>query len=353
MTVLSDLFGQDIPEIVLEDGAAWMALLDSERCNEADHVAFARWLDEDARHRWAFEELSEVWARLKTLSDVQPLIERSNVMRLPNTTPARTDALAAPATSGGSGWSAIAAMAIVTLGTATHLAFSVPGEELVTAVGESRDIVLNDGSMLEMNARTTMEVIIDDSRREVLLSNGEAVFHVASDDRPFVVRTELGTIAALGTTFNVEVGNGILEVSVIEGEVSVTSSGSPLPLTEFDSDVGVRFAQDAALLGAGDWLEVSGSKQRQQVLGTEEFRKRLLWRNGAVLFEEQPLQTVVEEMRRYNRVSIHVADSELSGLKISGEFKTGNTKAFLSRLRDKYDIVVDDQHADWIVLRSH
>ncbi|MDH3352621.1 MAG: FecR domain-containing protein [Gammaproteobacteria bacterium] len=352
MTVFSDLFGQDIPEIVLEDAATWMAMLDSDSCNAADQLAFARWLDEDLRHRLAFEELSEVWARLKTLADVEPLMERGNIVRLQSAASPGAESNAAAAVSGGSGWSAIAATVIIALGVAMHLVFSVAGEELATEVGESRHIVLNDGSMLEMNARTTMQVVIDDSRREVQMSRGEAVFHVASDSRPFVVRTAMGTIAALGTTFNVEVDNELLEVSVIEGQVSVMSNESPLPLTEYDGDVDIRLARSVAHLGAGEWLEVSGSTQRQRVLGTEEFRKRLSWRSGVVSFEEQPLQAVVEEMRRYNHVSIHVADSALSGLKISGEFKTGDTRDFLDRLRDEYGIVVDDRHVDWIVLRS-
>jgi ferric-dicitrate binding protein FerR (iron transport regulator) len=57
-------------------------------------------------------------------------------------------------------------------------------------------------------------------------------------------------------------------------------------------------------------------------------------------------------MRRYMHVSIHVADSELSGMRISGRFETGNARAFLADLHEKYGIVIDDQNTDWILLRS-
>ena len=87
MTRLPDWLGENVPDVVMEDAASWMALLDSERSTEADRIGFARWLDEDPTHRWALEELSEVWARLRTLSDIEPLLEQSKVVRLPSATP--------------------------------------------------------------------------------------------------------------------------------------------------------------------------------------------------------------------------------------------------------------------------
>lgn len=352
MTRIPDWLGQNVPDVVMEDAASWMALLDSERSTEADRIGLARWLDEDPVHRWAFEELSEVWARLRTLSDIEPLLEQDKVVRLPSATPSVPCADKSSLPEQRRDWSAAAAIAIVALGVAAHFALIPASETFTTDAGQTRSIVLTDGSMLEMNSRTTMEIVIDDQKREVRLTNGEAVFHVADDRRPFVVVTELGSIAALGTTFNVDVSNDVLEVSVIEGKVAVTASDAPLPLTEYDNDIGVRFASEAALMSEGEWLEVTGSNYKQQLLGTEEFRKRLSWRNGVVVFENQPLQKVVQEMRRYTHVSIHVADSELSSLRISGRFKTANAREFLAQLNEKYSIIVDDQNADWILLRS-
>jgi len=99
-------------------------------------------------------------------------------------------------------------------------------------------------------------------------------------------------------------------------------------------------------------LQVTDSHQRQRLLGTEEFRKRLAWRNGVVVFEEQPLQAVIEEMRRYTNIYIHVADSELSDLRVSGEYKTGDVRRFLDQLQQDYRIVIDDRDSDWILLRA-
>lgn len=352
MTSLYEWTGLDIPEVVMDDAAGWMALLDSERCDEASHLAFANWLNEDPCHRMAFEELSEVWAKLRTLSDIEPLLNQPKVVRFPGSSIAGPRSMAITHQEPSRDWSALAAVVLVVLGAAAHVVLGTPAEVFVTNVGESRDIVLGDTSVLEMNARTSMKVSIDNVQRKVTLLNGEAVFHVAGNDRPFVVQTEFGSITALGTTFAVEVGDGFLQVSVIEGSVSVTSSYAHIPLNEYDGPDDFRLSQEVALLEAGEGLVLVGDRYQQRMVGTEELEKQLSWRDGVIEFDEQPLYSVVDEMRRYVDTSIHIADSELRDVRISARFETGNIGSFLVQLHDNYDIFVDDQHSDWILLRS-
>lgn len=352
MTQTPDWLGTNISDVVMDDAASWMAILDSERCNMADRATFAQWLDEDPSHRWAFEEISEVWAKLRTLNDVEPLLQQAEVARFPSVAVAKASPELIGSDKVRSDWSTLVVSVLVGIGALLHFGLAPPNEEFVTGVGESRDVNLSDGSVLELNSRTTMFVSIDDQRRRIQLLDGEAVFHVAKGERPFVVETEFGTVKALGTSFAVELSDDKLEVSVIEGQVSVSTMGEQAPLIEFDESAGYRFENEASLLGPGEWLEVTNSNKRQQLLGTEEFRKRLSWRNGVVVFEEQALLAVIDELRRYTSVSIHVADSELSGLRISGEYETGDVTQFLAQLQQDYPLVVDDQHADWILLRA-
>jgi transmembrane sensor len=53
-----------IPDDIADRAMAWIAKLDSESCSQQDHIAFQSWLAEDPIHQWAFEELSEFWARM-------------------------------------------------------------------------------------------------------------------------------------------------------------------------------------------------------------------------------------------------------------------------------------------------
>ena len=82
MSDLQDWIVEEIPEAIRRDAERWLVLLDSERCGEAERLAFARWLEEDPRRRWAFEELSTVWAKLRTLSELPALKRQAGVVDL-------------------------------------------------------------------------------------------------------------------------------------------------------------------------------------------------------------------------------------------------------------------------------
>lgn len=347
MSSISDWISESVPEHAMEDAAAWVARLDSERCNSADLLAFARWLGEEPRHRWAFQDLSEVWARLRTLADVGPMLDDPKVRRLP--TPVHV------ATTGGDAvhrdWSALAVSATLFVGVALNLFISTPVHHYSTGAGEIIDVELADGSRLELNARTRLEVRIDDRTREIGLLSGEAVFHVTPDRRPFVVATDRGTVSAKGTSFAVANNADRLEVAVLEGSVSVRPSVRDHPLNEYDGDSGLRLADESALLGAGDFASVT----RETInIGTASYRaleRMLSWRNGVVEFRDQRLSAVVDEMGRYVNVRVHIADADLAQSLVTETFRAGDSDAYLNRLSALKNVRVDRATDGWVVLR--
>lgn len=106
---------------------------------------------------------------------------------------------------------------------------------LVKSAAESRTLVLADGTSIVLMPGSTLEYPRDfgAENRDIYLS-GEAYFEVSADDsKPFVVKTSLLTLAALGTSFNVrsyeneddtriQVKNG--RASISENVVSTTQS---------------------------------------------------------------------------------------------------------------------------------
>ncbi|MBF3159044.1 iron dicitrate transport regulator FecR, partial [Pseudomonas aeruginosa] len=81
------------------------------------------------------------------------------------------------------------------------------GADYLTAVGERRDLVLEDGSQVEMNTDSALDVRYDAGQRLLRLYRGEIYLRTAADrrepPRPFLVRTEQGLMRALGTAFSV------------------------------------------------------------------------------------------------------------------------------------------------------
>jgi transmembrane sensor len=312
MSALGDWIPEDIPEAIMEDATRWMALLDSDRCNEADRLSFALWLDEDLQHRWAFQELSEVWARLRTLADVKPLLDQPSVRRLQSSRPSQPRPPASVAAAERSrDRSALAASVLVVLGFLLHMTMGAPTERFSTGTGEVRDVTLADGSVVELNARTSMDVQMDREERRVRLDAGDAIFHVASGARPFVVSTDRGSVAALGTSFAVEQEDGRMEVSVLEGRVSVTATAAGLPLTEYDGKVDFAPRAETTVLDPGQRLNLSANAGRAEAVAPEELRQQLAWRHGYVVYDDEPLRAVVGDMRRYSRVNIQLADERL------------------------------------------
>lgn len=92
-----------------------------------------------------------------------------------------------------------------------------------TGVGERRQIALEDGSQLQLNSNSAVDVKFDGHQRVIELLQGELWVDVAKDaQRPFVVRTDQGTATALGTRYLVKrAPDGTTVVTVIESTVAV------------------------------------------------------------------------------------------------------------------------------------
>jgi len=351
MTSLGDWVAQAIPQPIADDAARWMALLDSERCNEADRLAFARWLDEDPRHRWAFQELSEVWAQLRTLSDVRPMMERAQVARLPGSLPAAS-ASAAPVRPPRREWSTVLASVFAMVGLLIHLGYNAQAQRFSTGTAEVRNVQLPDGSTVELNARTSLTVEMDKGLRQVRLDAGDAVFHVAKDGRPFIVSTDRGDVAALGTSFAVQQDTAGMEVSVLEGRVAVTLASVELPLTIYDGKVDFTPRAQRAVLDPGERVGVSAWLHDRESVTEEQLRRDLAWRHGWVEYQSEPLQAVIGDMRRYSPVSIHLADRRLRDVRVTGRFEIGDVSGLLDHLGTAHGVQVERGGPRWVVLRS-
>ncbi len=88
--------------------------------------------------------------------------------------------------------------------------------------GERREIALADGSVLNLEPETSLRVFLGRHQRDVVLSRGRALFHVAKDSaRPFIVYVGATDVRAVGTIFGVEQKDQDIIVTVSEGKVAV------------------------------------------------------------------------------------------------------------------------------------
>jgi ferric-dicitrate binding protein FerR (iron transport regulator) len=93
---------------------------------------------------------------------------------------------------------------------------------VATNRGETRQVVLPDGSTLELNAGTEVHYSKQFGDRLVDLVRGEAFFQVVADAaRPFVVENGGIRTKVLGTSFDIRAYEGRFRVAVLSGKVAV------------------------------------------------------------------------------------------------------------------------------------
>lgn len=128
-----------IPEEVLEQASAWLARLDADHVSLAERQLLSRWLDEDPTHRWAFDELSQLFARTATLSQVRNQVKAPRVLLFPQPTASVTEPVAttpAPMLEGTSAndappaprhWQSVVAILLIVTGITLSLSHTPSG----------------------------------------------------------------------------------------------------------------------------------------------------------------------------------------------------------------------------------
>ena len=90
-----------------------------------------------------------------------------------------------------------------------------------TATGEQRTLKLADGTLINLNTHSAIDVRFDEKRRLIVLQEGEMLVETGHNDaRPFYVQTRDGSLRALGTRFIVKREDDATRLSVLQSAVA-------------------------------------------------------------------------------------------------------------------------------------
>jgi len=124
----------------------------------------------------------------------------------------------------------------------------------------------------------------------------------------------------VGTVFNVRADDsGRLEVTVLEGSVSVSPTGATQGATE------------AVSLSAGQQSSWNAGVRRLRSLPPASVADVVAWRDGGVIFEGMPLHSALRRVGNFNDVPIAVAP-EVANLRLGGRFRMEDLDGFLTAL---------------------
>lgn len=268
-----------------------------------------------------------------------------------------------------------------------------------TNIGEQRSIVLADGSTVELNSRSRVRIRYSDSRRDVDLLDGQALFRVARNTaRPFVVHSGTTDVRAVGTQFDVYKKRAGTVVTVVEGKVAILSSTlstpqkSPVPdektgtgaetpanFLAYETSSGTAVSDlpsppwtvstprgpskseqpsgsrkdevgaGAVVLAAGEQITVPAVKpSRAGNLSTADspqpanIAAATAWTYRTLMFDSSPLTEVAEEFNRYNTRQLVITDPALANIHISGMFSSVDPALLLKFLRTQPELNVEE-----------
>ncbi len=313
-----------------KQAAAWLARQDAAALDEADQASFESWLAEDERHLGAYVRLRAVWARLDRLGALRP---------------ASAESVIRPATI----WrhwrpAAAAAMLAVMLAGGGYYGFNRPAapKTFDTAIGEIRRLDMEDGSVVEMNTNSEVNVAYSDHSRDIWLSRGEGNFTVAKNkSRPFIVHAGDTTVTAVGTAFTVDATRtDQLRVAVSEGTVMVKHGN-----------------REPTYVTAMQVLTVPTLEQRREeapqlvVATAEQVEKRLAWRKGMLVFSGESLSEAAAQFNRYNQRQISVTPrAAAAAARVGGVFQTRDVEGFARATAASFDLSVsEDKNGNMVI----
>jgi transmembrane sensor len=209
-----------------------------------------------------------------------------------------------------------------------------------TGVGEQRQVPLEDGTRLSLNSNSQVEINYSDATRLVRLVRGEAFFEVAHNSRrPFVVIAGSQKVTAIGTAFEVRYELGRVDVTLVEGKVSVSPSVASTSPIRTEGTVAARgvpgtTGQGAYIMAPGQRLIVSESTPAR--IDEPRLDAVTAWRRSEVMLDETTLADAVAEMNRYNKSRLVIDEPYIASLRVSGIFHTGDSEGFARTIADLY-----------------
>ena len=318
-----------VSDAVAQQAADWLTVLMSDEADEARRQQWLRWRAADPEHERAWQHIEAVSRRFGGLhggAAAKALDQREQ--------PAsgrRRQLLLWLGAAGGAGLLAAHA-ADVAPWRGAHAMLA----DYRTATGERRELALSDGSVVNMNTASAVNVRFDAGARLLELLAGEIMVtsgHGAGSGAPLLVATHEGVVRALGTRFAVRQQDGSSSVSV------------------FDSAVEIRPQEGAGAvlyLAAGHEAHFS----RRRIAAPQRTSMHAdAWAHGQLIVDDVTLGEFLAELARY-RPGVIDCTPEVAHLRLSGVFPLADTGRVLAMLPNSLPVQVRSRTRWWVTVEA-
>ncbi|MEJ5059705.1 MULTISPECIES: FecR family protein [unclassified Pseudomonas] len=318
---MSPVSSKPVSAQVLDAAIAWQLSMDSG--NAVEREEFAKWHAAHEEHARAWRQLGMLDQRFSVASGparTALLQSRANIRR-------RVRKL-------GSGVASVVAVIGLTLfGADRYLPLDYWLADQRTATGEQRTLRLTDGTLINLNTHSAVDVRFDEKQRLVILQEGEILVETGHGDaRPFIVETREGSMRALGTRFLVKREEGGTRLSVLQSAVAAHPQSNPDELI-------LREGQQMLIRndGLGPMTALN--------LGADA------WTRGMLVVDNARLEDLIQEIGRYRPGHLGVAP-EVAELRITGSFPLRDTDLALSALLPTLPVQIEQRTQWWVTVAA-
>lgn len=297
---------------VARAAAQWLALLESGEATDDDHARLQHWRNSDSRHDHAWQKIQLLRQRFSALPAA-----------LAMATLDRPDLARRAALKRALGLAALVPAAWLI---SRQLPMDAWRADLHTSTGERQRLSLGDGSSLQLN--TASAVNVDLPARQLTLVRGEIALNVPGSSA-LTVNAAYGRIIVSRSEVCVRLNERDCHVSVVSGSVQL----QPLHGPTLQLNAGQQVSLQAA--GAGP-IALFDAKMPG-------------WRDGVLMAQNQLLGDFLRELSRY-RSGLLRWDPALEALRITGSFRLDNTDQILALLAASLPIDVHTRTRFWVSL---
>ncbi len=333
---------QEKQQAILQQATIWVARLWSENVSPADIAACNQWRNANADHEIVWQKLQLFDNKIQ---DVANLAVPSEVLNKQPLSLARRQLLL-------QGFVLTIGSASLYYGASRSQLWQHYAADYASNIGETRTVILPDGSEVILNTNTAISFAANNTRRKVTLHYGEVLITTAKDTKPnknmaknsqprdFIVVTQQGVVQALGTRFSVKQNAESTSVAVFESAVLLKPNKQ---VTNQAKNQGNNKISELRLAAGQGTVFTTNSIAPVNTVNANS----IAWSKGKLVAERMRLADFANEISRYRHGLVR-CQANVGDLRVTGVFSLSDTDVALNSLAKSLPINIRYRTKYWV-----